>query len=531
MQLLFRFFRAVWVFGRIFLSYLFYYWLTLFVERWEKDPVTGREKQELPAWLVRRRHALDEANSELLLQGILALRGVYIKLGQVLSIMGGFLPRMYVKKLERLQDAVPPQPYEAIERAFAQSIGKLPHECFESFDPVPIAAASLGQVHAAYFKPQGHAGPPIKVAVKVLYPGIRDVIAIDMSVIRIALEVYRFFVPVRGLERAYESLVDLLRRETDYIQEARAMERMRANFSNERDILFPQVIWELTTSDVLTMTFMEGIKINRIEEMRNQGIDPRAVAIRFVESFYKQIFIDRFFHADPHPGNFLVQPGRSPRRPKLVILDFGAVSEISPELVDGMIDVIGGLMEEDGERLFRGFLKMGFASSEGNRELLQKTVQTYFRKLLRIRERTPRALMRANRHELEALIDPELARDELHELMRAIEYPQGWFYVERAVLISFWLCAQLDPDLDTMQVGYPYILPLIEEARKRSASPSSFSGLLGWLDQKSASDGEGPPLSDQTPRPGLRALADSYLHPHPTKEIASQFSSPSSPIS
>lgn len=250
------------------------------------------------------------------------------------------------------------------------------------------------------------------------------------------------------------------------------MERMQANFAREKDILFPSVVHALSSSDVLTMTFMEGTKINKLDEIRAQNIEPRAIAVRFVESFYKQIFIDRFFHADPHPGNFLVQPGRNPRRPKIVVLDFGAISEVQQGMVDGMIEVIGGLLEEDGSRLLDGFFQMGFASKEANRELLEKTVQSYFEKLLRIKDRTPGALMRANQRELEQLVDPEVAREELRELMKSVEYPDGWFYVERAVVMSFWLCAQIDPELDTMQVGYPYILPLIEEAKRRSGRRS-----------------------------------------------------------
>jgi hypothetical protein len=111
-KLLARLVRALWVFGLIFVSYLAQYGLTLLVERWEKDPATGRERQELPDWVKRRRKRLDERNADRLLRGMLELRGVYIKLGQVLSIMGGFLPRAYTKKLEQLQDAVPPQPFE-----------------------------------------------------------------------------------------------------------------------------------------------------------------------------------------------------------------------------------------------------------------------------------------------------------------------------------------------------------------------------------------------------------------------------------
>jgi ubiquinone biosynthesis protein len=466
-----RLFRALSVLGVIVLSYLLQLFFVRMTEHWETDPVTGRERQRLPEWVERRKKRVDERNAKRLLRATLRLRGVYIKLGQVLSIMGGFLPRVYTKELEQLQDSVPPQPWSAIESAFIESLGRTPGECFESIEETPIAAASLGQVHVAYLK-SADGSPPQKCAVKVLYPGIRGVIAVDMQVIRLGMYIYMWFVPVSGLERVHSSLLDLLARETNYEVEAASMLRMAKNFAKMTDVVFPRPIEGLCTSDVLTMTFVEGTKINKLDELRAQNIEPRSVAIRFVETFYKQMFVDGFFHADPHPGNFLVQPGRSPRRPKLVILDFGAVSEIDPQIVDGLIDAIGGILEGDGDRLLDAFLRMGFASREANRQLLEKTVKKYFEKLLRIQNRTPAALMKASQRELEQLVDPEVAREELRELMSSIEYPVGWFYVERAAVLAFWLAAQIDPELDAMQVGYPYVMPLLEARRAARAAAS-----------------------------------------------------------
>ncbi|UJR79982.1 ABC1 kinase family protein [Sandaracinus amylolyticus] len=465
MSLAIRLVRALWVFGLIFLSYMSQLALTSLLGEDVRD-TNGRETRRVPAWLHERRKRLDAKNAKRLYEGMVRLRGVFIKLGQVLSITGGFLPRVYTKELERLQDKVPPRDFQEIRSAFVESLGRTPEECFARIDAAPLAAASLGQVHVAWMKPGEGETEGRKVAVKVLYPGIRDVIRIDMKVIWLAVQVYKQFVPVVGLDRVHASLLDLLARETDYLHEARAMERMAANFAREKDILFPEVVHELTTRDVLTMSFMDGIKINQVDALRAEGIDPSAVATRFVEATYKMIFVDRFFHADPHPGNFLVQKGRTPRRPKIVVLDFGAVSDVKDDLVDGMIDVIGGLLEGDGPKLLKGFYQMGFASREANHELLAKTVYTYFEKLLRVKQRTPGALMRANVKELETLVDPEVAREELRELMRSVEYPEGWFYVERAAVLAFWLVGQLDPDVDAMQVGYPYVMPLLEKRRR-----------------------------------------------------------------
>lgn len=468
MSLLLRLVRAQLTFGVILVSYLAQLGLTKVFRRWQRDPRTGRMQPVTPAWLTRRQARVDEANSRRLLAGMLKLRGVYIKLGQVLSIMGGFLPPVYTKRLETLQDAVPPHRFEEIERVFVASLGVGPDAFFESIDREPVAAASLGQVHVAYMD-DGR-----KVAVKVLYPGIRDIVRVDMQVIELMVRVYKWFVPVQNIEAVHTSLVDLLRRETDYIHEAECMRRMAANFTHDDHLLFPEVIEAVTTRDVLTMTFMEGIKITRLDEIERRGIDRRKLAERLVKSFYKQVFVDRFFHADPHPGNFLVQPVEGSDDAKIVVLDFGAISEVDDKTVFGMVDVLRGFFEQNDALAIQGIEAIGFVAEGGDRKLLEQTVKTYFRKLLKLEARTPQALMNANAKELEALADPEVERHELRKLMRSVHYPDGWFFVERASVMMFWLAGQIAPDLDQVQIGFPYVLPLLSQrlaANRPSPNP------------------------------------------------------------
>jgi ubiquinone biosynthesis protein len=462
--LTYRLLDASALLGMIFLDYLVQWGLAALLCEWERED--GREVRRLPAWLERRRERIDARNARRLYRGMVRLRGVFIKLGQVLSIMGGFLPRVYQKELERLQDRVPPRSFDEIARAFEQSLGTPISRAFDEVEREPLAAASLGQVHVAYRI--GEDGARQKLAVKVLYPGIREVIAVDMKVLAVAVRIYSLFVPVQGITRVHSALVDLLARETDYRHEAKSMVRMAENFRGQRDVLFPQPVSELVSGDVLTMTFMDGIRIGSPDSMRAAGIDPGALATRLVEILYEQIFVHRFFHADPHPGNFLVRAGKSPSRPSIVILDFGAVSDVRDDLVEGMLDVIGGVLEHDQEKLVAGFYRMGFASAEGNRELLERTIEAYFKKLLRLEQRTAGALMRADPRELEKLADPGVAQGELRELMKSVEYPEGWFYVERSAVLAFWLVGQLDPELDAMQVGYPYIMSLLAERRLRA---------------------------------------------------------------
>src|SRR5580658_2345913 len=437
-----RLVRALWLFGTILASYLLYYLLRR---------VVGGRARELP-WLKRHRDRLDTRNARRMLRGMLRLRGVFIKLGQVLSVLGGFLPRAFTREFESLQDNVPPHPFRDVERTFLEAYGKSPEDCFASIERVPIAAASLGQVHAATLA-DGR-----RVAVKVLYPRIRDVIRTDMRAVALVIRVVKRWLPLQHLETVHRSLVDLLRRETDYLHEAQCMERMAKNFANEPDIMFPEVVHELTTRDILTMSYMDGVKITRLDELDRLGIDRRALATRLVQSFYKQLFVDRFFHADPHPGNFLVQKGPD-GAPRIVVLDFGAISEVTDPLVDGALEVLQGVLSADGPMVLRGFRRMGFVAEGGNEALLEQTVMTYFKKLLNVKDHSAGALMRADMKDLEKLASPEVG--DLHDLMRSIAYPDGWFYVERAAVIAFWLVGQIDPGLDTMSVGVPYVLPLV----------------------------------------------------------------------
>jgi predicted unusual protein kinase regulating ubiquinone biosynthesis (AarF/ABC1/UbiB family) len=189
---------------------------------------------------------------------------------------------------------------------------------------------------------------------------------------------------------------------------------------------------------------------------------------RLVRSFYTQVFVHRFFHADPHPGNFLVQPVDGTDDAKLVVLDFGAISEVDENTVFGMVDVLRGFFEQNDELVLRGIEDIGFVAEGGDRALLEQTVKTYFQKLLKLESYSPAVLMKSSSKELEALADPEVERRELRSLMRSVHYPDGWFYVERASVMMFWLAGQIAPDLNQFEVGFPYVLPLLSQRLEKS---------------------------------------------------------------
>lgn len=432
-----RLLRASRRFGVILASYLWQMFLRKLMPR--------------AKWVERRWDRIHDRNARRLYKGCVKLRGVYIKLGQVLSIMGTFLPRAYVKELEKLQDSVPAHGYHTISKAIEKSLGKPPEALFKRFSHTPVAAASLGQVHEAEtFEGQ-------RVAVKVLYPNVATIIKVDVRVLRWAMKVYKWFVPMNQIERVLDQLKDMLERETDFENEAACIARMSKNFADDPDVLFPTVLPELSSKKILTMSFMDGVKISNVAALDQLGLSPDAVATKLIQAFYHSLFIDKFFHADPHPGNFFVQRGDRGQA-RIVVLDLGSASEVRDNLVNGMLKVISGFMSRNDVLLMEGIETMGFVAAGGDRALLERTVRHYFEKLLNLEIQD---FSKIDTKEAEKLLDPELKRNELRQLMKSIEYPLGWFYVERAAVILFGLSSQLAPKLNTVMVGFPYVMKFL----------------------------------------------------------------------
>jgi predicted unusual protein kinase regulating ubiquinone biosynthesis (AarF/ABC1/UbiB family) len=443
-----RLVRASRIFGAIFWSYFWALtWAKLFPKRFD-----SRERWK----------KVHQKNARRMYTGFIRLRGVYIKLGQILSVMGTFLPRVFTEQLEGLQDEVPAQSYGTISGTFVKAFGRDPKSVFKTFEEKPIAAASLGQVHEATDE-NGR-----RLAVKILYPNVAMIIRVDLRVLGWALRIYKAFVPIKQIERVHEQLADMLARETDLENEAKMIVRMSKNFADDPDVLFPEVVDEWTHRTVLTMSFMDGVKISKRSQLEEMGLDPYAVATKLTQIFYKQLFADRFFHADPHPGNWFVQKGPD-GQPRIVVLDLGSASEVTDNLADGMLDILQGMMTRKDELVVKGIETMGFMSPDGDRGLLERTTRAYFDKLLNLNLTDFSKIGVETAHQL---ADPGLKRDQLRELMKSIVYPEGWFYVERAVVIMFGLASQLAPKLNTVHVGFPYIMKFLADrtaARQASA--------------------------------------------------------------
>jgi ubiquinone biosynthesis protein len=261
-----------------------------------------------------------------------ALGGTLIKAGQFASTRPDLLPAPYVEILSSLQDRVPPQPQSVIEEAVADEIGRPINEVFSEFDGEPVAAASIAQVHRARLR-DGR-----DVAVKVQYPGIAGLIEADLDALEAIFEAVARLEPQIQLQPIADYLRWTLPLELDFRREAEAIGELRDAISDRDDVVIPGVVGELTTEQLLVMGFVEGVKITDREALIEAGIEPREVAELLNDAYADQLFGRDIFHADPHPGNLLVQPG-----PRLVLLDHGLTLALDPPFVaalDNMVDAM-----------------------------------------------------------------------------------------------------------------------------------------------------------------------------------------------
>lgn len=269
-----------------------------------------------------------------------ALGGTLIKGSQFASTRPDLLPREYTQTLSSLQDRVPPRPAAEMEEAVSEELGRPIGEVFEEFDPEPIAAASIAQVHRARLS-DGR-----EVAVKVRYPGIQKLIEADLAALDAIVEAIGRLEPSVRLGPIVDYLRWTLPLELDLEREGRAMERLREALGDRDDVLVPAAVEGLVTEGLLVMELVEGTKLTDGEALEAAGIEPGDVARLLNDVYADMMFTRGVLHADPHPGNLLVQPG-----PRLVLLDHGLTVDLEPRFVSGLGGVVAALRDGDLESL------------------------------------------------------------------------------------------------------------------------------------------------------------------------------------
>jgi ubiquinone biosynthesis protein len=291
----------------------------------------------------------------------------FIKLGQILSTRADLLPPDYLTELIKLQDSAPPVPFEAVRDTLVAELGHPIETVFLDFDREPLAAASIGQAHAATL-PDG-----TEVVVKIRRPGVVEQVHEDLEILKeLAATANRHweFADRYDLVGIVEEFSETLRAELDYIREGHNAERFAANFANETGIHIPRVFWETTTSRVLTLERIRGTKINDLAGLDKQGIDRPELARFATDVVMRMVCEDGFFHADPHPGNFFIEPGGT-----IGLIDFGMVGVLDQPTQEHLADLLISIDRQDADRLVDVFLDLGVTKKRVDRDLLRRDIQ------------------------------------------------------------------------------------------------------------------------------------------------------------
>ncbi len=287
----------------------------------------------------------------------------FIKVGQILSTRSFLLPASLIDELSKLQDRVKPVPSVEIRELVEKELDGSLETLFESFEDVPIASASMAQAHRATLL-SGE-----QVVVKAQRPGIARLIETDMDILHnLATLIERYIEESHRYEpvNLVEELNRSLKREIDFSNEARSIEQFRANFKNKTDVYVPKVYWDLCTSKIVILEYIDGIKISDFDELHAAGVDLKKVAHIGTQFILKQIFEDGFFHADPHPGNlFLTRDG------KIAPIDFGIMGRLDEWLSDEFSDLIIGLWRRDIDLIIRVFVNLGAVDIEADHTSLR----------------------------------------------------------------------------------------------------------------------------------------------------------------
>lgn len=392
------------------------------------------------------------------------LGATFIKLGQILSTRADILPPEYIAELTKLQDQAPPVDSTLIKETIVGELGCPIEKIFATFDAEPVAAASIGQAHAATL----HNGA--EVIVKVRRPGIVEQIEEDLEIIQnLAITASRRWELASNydLPGLAQEFAQTLRAELDYVREGRNAERFAVNLANNPFIHIPYVYWETTTESVLTLERVRGIKINDLAALDAAGIDRSRLADRAARLILKMILEDGFYHADPHPGNFFIEPCGS-----IGLVDYGMVGIVDDRTQEQLVEIFLAITSQDSERFVDIMLKLGFTRRRVNRAQMGRDLEHLMAKYygkpfgeIDIGPLLTEALMIVQRHHLQlpsnlALLFKTLLMDEALGTMldptfnmASILAPYSKLLVRRLYSPGYWWRNLSQASMDAARLG------------------------------------------------------------------------------
>ncbi|WP_198662159.1 ABC1 kinase family protein [Halorussus litoreus] len=372
--------------------------------------------------------------AETLLESLLTLGPTFIKLGQLLSTRPDVLPPEYVEVLAQLQDEVPPAPWADARVVLEEEVGPV-EERFDDFDTDAISGASLGQVYTARVDDR-------EVAVKVRRPDIEDLVAADLQVVRWSLPVLLYFVGdarAFSLETLAEEFGRVIRQEMDYEREAEMLAEIRANFEGDDAVAIPAVLESHSGPRVLTMEYIEGTKINDVEELDALGIDRHEVAVNLQRAYLQMMLEDGVFHADPHPGNLAVCDDGT-----IVFYDFGMSGRVDEFVQNKIVDFYVSVANRDIDGILDALVEMGTLSPEADRETMGQVMEL--------------AIEDARGENIETYRVQQIVsqvEDTIYEF--PLRLPSNLALVLRVATVVEGVCVTLDTDFDFISVATDYL--------------------------------------------------------------------------
>ena len=403
------------------------------------------------------------------------MSGVMIKVGQFLSARLDVLPREIIDELAGLQDEVRPEPVESIRAVVEAEFHRPLEELFTDFNPQPMAAASIGQVHTARL--QQPDGTFREVVVKVQRPNLPQVVETDLAALRVVARWVHHYKPIRrhvNVPLLVEEFSRTLLEEIDYIHEGRNAEQFAKNFQDRPEVQVPAVYWTHTTLRVLTLENVLAIKITDNAALDAAGVDRAAVADTLIDIYLQQIFEDYFFHADPHPGNLFILPtalpdpatGRAPWR--VVFVDFGMTGTLPPNLQAGLREVLIGIGTQDTHRLIQAYQTMELLLPNADLPLLEKATNKVFQ---RFWGKSTAEMM--NMKHAEAVEFVQEFSDLVFDM--PFQAPENMVLLARCLGILSGICSGLNPDFNVWTSIGPYAQKLVQA--------EAGSGWRFWLDE------------------------------------------------
>lgn len=393
-------------------------------------PKPGKKPSDTSTVYERIRLALEE------------LGPTFVKFGQIMSTRTELLPPDLIDELKKLQDHVKPVPFSEIREVLEENCPDC-DEKFWNIDEIPVASASIAQVHSAFLK------DGTRVALKIQRPNISEIIETDIDILRsMAERIETVFPEIRVYNPVgmVDDFAHQILKELDFTRDARNVDRMARNFRDVPGIRFPKIYWEHTTPHVMVMDYIEGVRIDDPEAITAMGFVPHEIGVRGFNAYLKMIFEDGYFHGDPHPGNLLVT-----KEGDIVFLDFGIVGILRPEKRQIFINLLFALINNDIELMLRSLEGFGIVIEESDREALRDDLYIMMHDF-------------GGSYEV-SQFNFRLVVTELTETMRRyrLKVPMNLMLLLKVIIMVLDIGVRLDPEFNFVKVVTPYLTKLADK--------------------------------------------------------------------